>query len=234
MRRLIVFAPAVLLVLILIGGSVAADEVVHFKSGGTLPIVSHKIEGGMIHVDLGDNAQMAFPMSVVERVVEAPRGTMFGRGTAGATNVMSASPNGAGGFAEQQQDALPALQADGSVTGETEEKGYDPALDVVNGVAVYRPVAGSGNPAKADTAVTGHSRVRESRGGPGSLNGAHQVGTHQVIGAPKRRGAGSSSAPVITGISGRDGQVLPTNPPTPPPTPGSETQNGEAGGSSPD
>ena len=231
MRRLILFAPAVLLVLI--GGSVAADEVVHFKSGGTLPIVSHKIEGGMIHVDLGDNAQMAFPMSVVERVVEAPRGTMFGRGAAGSSNVMSASPNGAGEFAEQ--NAMPALQADGAVNGQPEEKGYDPALDVVNGVAVYRPVAGSGNPAKADTAVTGHSRVRESRGGPGTLNGAHQVGTHQVIGAPKRRGAGSSSAPVITGISGRDGQVLPTNPPAPPPpTPGSETQNGEAGGSSPD
>jgi hypothetical protein len=216
-----------------LGGSVAADEVVHFKSGSTMPIVSHKIEAGMIYVDLGDNAQMAFPMSVVERVVEAPRGTMFGRGSGGSSNVMSASPNGAGEFAAQQEP-LPALQADGTVNGQTEERGYDPAIDVVNGVAVYRPVAGSGNPAKADTAVTGHSRVRESRGGPGALNGARQVGTHQVIGAPKRRGGGSSSAPVITGISGRDGQVLPTNPPTPPPAPGGEPQNGEAGGSSSD
>ena len=231
MRPKSVLAPAVLVLLV---GSASAEEVIHFKSGSTLPVVSHKIEGGMIHVDLGDNAVMAFPMSVVERVVEAPRGVLFGRSSAGATNVMSASPNGPATFAEQQE-ALPALQADGTVQGETDKREYDPAIDVVNGVAVYRPMAGAGNPAKADTAVTGHARVRENRGTPGALNGAHQVGTHQVIGPPRRnRGGSPGSAPTITGIQPREGLGgAPQNPPAPPP--GSETtQDGEAGGSSPE
>ena len=222
-----------LVVLVVLVGSASAEEVVHFKSGSTLPIVSHKIEGDMIQVDLGDNAVMAFPMSVVERVVEAPRGLMFGRSSAGPTNVMSASPNGAG--AVQEQEALP-LQADGTSMNEQDKREYDPAIDVVNGVAVYRPVAGSGNPAKADTAVTGHSRVRENHGTPGALHGARQVGTKQVIGTPRRRSAGGSSggAPVITGIQPREG-LGGAQPNPPAPAPGSDTaQDGEAGGSSPE
>jgi len=231
MRRKAVLALAVLVLLV---GSASAEEVIHFKSGGTLPVVSHKIEGDMIQVDLGDNAVMAFPMSVVERVVEAPRGLMFGRSSTGASNVMSASPNGPTTVAEQQA-ALPALQADGTIEGQNDKREYDPAIDVVNGVAVYRPVAGAGNPAKADTMVTGHARVRENRGTPGALNGAHQVGTHQVIGPPRRtRGGSPGSAPTITGIQPREGLGgAPQNPPAP--APGSETsQDGEAGGSSPD
>ena len=215
--------------LVLLGGSASAEEVVHFKSGGTLPIVSHKIEGDMIHVDLGDNAVMAFPMSVVERVVEA-RGVLFDRGS-GPKNVMSASPNR--GASVPEQDPLPALQADGTVKSEMDEREYDAAVDVVNGVAVYRPMAGSGNPSKADTALTGHARVRENRGTPGALNGARQVGTKQVIGTPRgRHTSGPSSAPVITGIEPRSGQWAPTNPPAPPA--GDEAQDEEAGGSSPE
>lgn len=230
MRRKSVLALAVLVLLV---GSASAEEVVHFKSGSTLPIVSHKIEGDMIHVDLGDNAVMAFPLSLVERVVEA-RGVLFDR-SATAKNVMSASPNGAGAVPEQ--DSLPALQADGTVQDGTDQREYDPAIDVVNGVAVYRPMAGSGNPAKADTAVTGHARVRENRGSPGALNGARQVGTKQVIGAPRgRHGSGPSSAPVITGIEPRSGQLAPVNPPAPPAPPagGDTQQDGEAGDSSPE
>jgi len=221
-------------VLILVVGSASAEEVVHFKSGSSLPIVSHKIEGNMIHVDLGDNAFMAFPMSVVERVEQASRNIIIGRSTGGGTNVMSARPDSAGSF--QEQAALPSTQADGSRLGEKEmqedEREYDSAIDVVNGVAVYRPVAGSGNPAKADTAVTGHARVRENRGTPGALNGARQVGTNQVIGAPRSRRASSTTSPVITGIEFRGKSVA--EPPPPPPAPGDETQDGGAGDSSSD
>ena len=52
-------------------GAAGAEEIVHFTNGTYLSIRSHTVEGGMIHVVLGDDFVMAFPMSVVERVEEA-------------------------------------------------------------------------------------------------------------------------------------------------------------------
>ena len=49
-------------------GAVWADEVVHFNNGTYLPILSHTIEKGMVHVVLGTDASMAFPLNLVERI----------------------------------------------------------------------------------------------------------------------------------------------------------------------
>jgi hypothetical protein len=203
----------------------AAEEVVVFKSGSALPIVSHKIDGNMIHVDLGNNGFMAFPMSVVERVDKAGKNVMIGASTVGGTNVMAARPDPTGSF--PVHGMAPSERAENNRYGEDDDREYDPAIDVVNGVAVYRPVAGSGNPSKADTAVTGHARVRENTGTPGALKGARQVGTKQVIGAPRsRRAGGTTPAPVITGIEPRINPSRPTTDAT--------QQGGGAGESKPD
>jgi len=213
-------------VLLLFGGPVLGEEVIRFKSGAELPIVTHQIDGDMIHVDLGDNAFMAFPMSLVESVEAAGKNVMIGRSTVGGTNVMKARPDPTGSFPVRA--SAPSMLSEKSRYESDDDKGRpnDPAIDVVGGVAVYRPVAGSGNPAKADTGVTGHRRVRESYGSPGALRGARQVGTKQVIGPAGPRTRGSASAPVITGIEFNPAPP-PSPPPTPPPTSGD--QNAGAG-----
>ena len=204
-------AVALLVLALGLGGSAWAEEVVFFKSGSELPIVSHKVEGGMIHVDLGGNAFMAFPLSVVDRVEQAGRSVVIGRSSVGGTNVITAHPDPTGSFPAQG-----TLQSSFNETNRYDDSQAegDPAVDVVNGVAVYKPLAGSQNPAKASTAFTGNARVREARATPGALRGAHQVGTHQVIGGPpaSRRAGTTGGAPVITGIQARDRGANPDPP----------------------
>jgi hypothetical protein len=201
------------LALLVLGGPVLAEEVVFFKSGAALPIVSHKVDGNMIHVDLGDNAFMAFPISVVDRVEQAGKNVMIGRSGVGGTNVMRARPDPTGSF--PVTGSAPAMRSENARFGD-EEPVDDPAIDVVDGVAVYRPFAASGNPAKADTGVTGHARVRQSSG-KGALRGARMVGTKQVIGPVGPRSRGGGNAPILAGV-----ELSPAPPPPPPPTDGSD------------
>ena len=56
----------------------AADEVVHFMNGTSMPILGHKVEKDMINVDLGSNASMSFPLSMVEWVENAGRNVLTG------------------------------------------------------------------------------------------------------------------------------------------------------------
>jgi len=210
----------VAVVLLLCGGPVLAEEVIRFKSGAELPIVSHQIDGDMIHVDLGDNAFMAFPMAVVDSVEKAGKNVMIGRSTVGGTNVMKARPDPTGSFPVRA--SMPSMRSENSRYGDVDEEPYsDPAIDVVGGVAVYHPLAGSGNPAKAASGVTGHRRIRESRGS-GSYRGATMVGMNQVIGPTGPKGRGTGSKPVITGI-----EFSPAPPTAPPPATGN--QNAGAG-----
>jgi hypothetical protein len=48
-----------------------AEEIIHFKNGASLAIRGHKVTEGMIHVDMGEDAFIGFPMSMVERVEKA-------------------------------------------------------------------------------------------------------------------------------------------------------------------
>ncbi len=47
------------------------DEIIHFTNGTTMPIRSHSVADGMIHVDLGTNSYMAFPIGMVEKVTKS-------------------------------------------------------------------------------------------------------------------------------------------------------------------
>ena len=56
----------------------AADEIVYFANGTSMAIRSHKVDGDMIRVDLGAGAIMAFPVSMVERVMLGGRDVFTG------------------------------------------------------------------------------------------------------------------------------------------------------------
>jgi hypothetical protein len=66
MRRLTYFTLA--LVLVGLSGASLADEVVTFTNGTSMPVRSHYVEDGMLHVDLGGNAFLAFPEDMVESI----------------------------------------------------------------------------------------------------------------------------------------------------------------------
>jgi hypothetical protein len=61
-------ACSVLLALALAALPAAAEEVLYLTNGSQMPVISHWVEGDMIHVDLGGNGFMAFPRQLVERI----------------------------------------------------------------------------------------------------------------------------------------------------------------------
>ena len=56
------------IVAFLAAGTALADDIVHFTNGTSMAVRSHRVEKEMIHVDLGANASMAFPLAMVEKV----------------------------------------------------------------------------------------------------------------------------------------------------------------------
>jgi hypothetical protein len=63
----------VLAVFVLAAGAALADEIIHFENGTHLPIRSHTVKDGMVHVVMGTNAKMAFPTSMVDRIERGGR-----------------------------------------------------------------------------------------------------------------------------------------------------------------
>ena len=48
-----------------------ADEIVHFTNGAEMPVRSHSVEKEMVKLDLGNSSFIAFPMSMVDRIVSS-------------------------------------------------------------------------------------------------------------------------------------------------------------------
>ena len=57
----------------LIVSTALADEIVHFTNGAEMPVRSHTVdkEKDMVKLDLGGNSFIAFPMSMVDKIVSA-------------------------------------------------------------------------------------------------------------------------------------------------------------------
>jgi hypothetical protein len=181
-RRILTLA-----LLAMIASPLAAEEILHFKSGAAMPVVSHRVDGAMVHVDLGDNGFMAFPLANIDRVEIAGPHIILEQSTmrASGTSVMRIAPDPTGDFPVKA-----TARADGRNGRRFEdETDFDPAIEIdERGVAAYRPMSTSQQAAKRELAFTGNRRVRTNSGTPGALRGARQVGTRQVIGptGPRR------------------------------------------------
>jgi hypothetical protein len=73
------------LVLTLVGllpVAVFADEVVHFTNGAEMTVKSHTVENdkSMVRLDLGGNSFISFPMSMVDKIVNAGRDVFLNPG----------------------------------------------------------------------------------------------------------------------------------------------------------
>ena len=54
-----------------------AEEIVYFKGGQSMPIRSHEIVDGMVHMDLGEDSMVAFPEFAIERIEIAGKEVML-------------------------------------------------------------------------------------------------------------------------------------------------------------
>ncbi len=81
-----------------------ADEVVKFTNGAEMPVVSHTVEKGMVKLDLGNNSFIAFPMSMVDKIINAghdvflnPTFHLSNQAVAAGAGTATGSPFGNGG-----------------------------------------------------------------------------------------------------------------------------------------
>jgi hypothetical protein len=186
MKRLI------LPVILLLGltGPALAEEIVYFTNGTSMPIRSHEIKGDMLHVDLGSEAFMAFPLMMVEKIEAAGQDIALAPSFSGGNNIMTARvPDPGGNYPVR-----------GSYPGHHgRNEGQSPRIisaDEVNqmdgklGLQVRRPMQDDGAANRRAVGVTGRANaVGPSGSGKdnGGVLGTRKVGTRNVIGGDSGR-----------------------------------------------
>jgi hypothetical protein len=125
------------LLMVVVAGSASAEEVIHFTNGTVMPIRSHKIEGDLIKVDLGDDGFMAFPKSVVEKIEEAPDVVLM----PSTTNKMFPSDPSTRVFGASPRQAANSW----ALPGQMDASGNDSGIRSTGGVISVAPFANDEN-----------------------------------------------------------------------------------------
>jgi hypothetical protein len=161
-----------------------AEEVIYFTNGTSMPVRSHEVRGEMIHVDLGGDAFMAFPMYMVEKIEDAGKEVSLTPSFSSGSNVMAPrkpTPEGSypvkGNVPSQyskSQNKAPRLINKSEMVDE----------DGKMGTAVQRPLKGHRGANRRGLGVVGRSsRAQQSTGeGDGGYYGTSKQGTRHVIG----------------------------------------------------
>jgi hypothetical protein len=171
----------------------------------------------MIHVDLGDDSFMAFPMRMVDRVEKA------GKRVSLSPSFSGGNKQGRSRVADNDGSFPVRAQAPGRYSREKAlpDPAQDPTIDRdEHGVTVYRPHAGSGN-AKSRLAAAGNQRAIQAR-----TDAARFGGGRKIVGGrlPSNLKAGGQKIVGVEQIRRRS---------APPPSSGSSgSSNGNAGGGS--
>jgi hypothetical protein len=177
MRKYACFA---LFVLAAVAYPAAAEEILYLTNGSQMPVVSHWVEGDMIHVDLGGNGFMAFPKSLVERIDSDTKLQLKPSTVSSAPRGRMATSRGGGRPGRSSRPAPLPLQVDDSV--ETDKYG----------MAIVTPLKGKGRAAEKlkRYASPGRRPVAGQRQN-GGYQGTTREGSHHVIDSgqrtPKRR-----------------------------------------------
>ena len=150
-----------LFALVVLAPAALADEIIHFTNGTSLPVLSHTIQDGMIKVDLGDAAVMAFPEYLVERI----EGTK--KNIAGLGYESNLRQGGSGGKSDRGAgQAIPDFNAIREI--EILELPEDVKMDSRTGLVTHRPFAGSAASNRRKMQNAGNMRARTARVGSGS------------------------------------------------------------------
>ncbi len=116
---------------------VLADEVVHFTNGSEMPVRSHTVEQNMVKLDLGNSNFIAFPMTMVDKIVNAGR-DVFLNPTFHPSNQAVAGAANAGGPG-----------ADNSIRGTGAPVGFAPQANTKGGAGVMLGEAADALPQEA-------------------------------------------------------------------------------------
>lgn len=171
----------------------AAEEIIYFTNGTSMPIRSHRIEGDMVHVDLGGNGFMAFPMFMVDRVDGTDQVKLKPSSSRPGSNRMVASARTGGGEGNGAAEAA-----------QPRIKSKNPGI--VDNREVPRDQYGMIHAGQPGT--QGLSNLQQ----PGVLRGARNVGNRYVMDS----GVGTRQAPRTVGIALREQSGPASTPKTPP------------------
>lgn len=147
----------------------AAAEVIHFTNGTTMAISGYTVEDGMVHVGLGPDSTMAFPQSMVERIVNGSEEVYTSDGTAPEISNKMISGSTTPVIDTRVTGRPMSHQINGKWVGNTLEGNPRIQRDPSSGVAVYQPFGNPGTDSpKNDVRVTGRLDMLNSKA-PASL-----------------------------------------------------------------
>ena len=181
-----------------------AEEIVYFKSGQSMPIRSHEIVDGMVHMDLGEDSMVAFPEFAIERIEIAGKEVMLkpSYGTVSNRRV----PTTRGSYPSQNT----RRPQDFEVIPVNNSQASPIKTNKRTGLAEYRPRGNSPAANRRRMAVTGNTQAfgnNPTRRGDGqTFAGTTQMGGRHVIGrvTPPRTGTGPNSrAPQLVPVTMR-------------------------------
>jgi hypothetical protein len=206
--------------LLLAAGTARAEEIIYFTNGTAMPIRAYEVRDSMIHVDLGGDSFMAFPLTMVEKVEAAGKEVVLDPSFSGNMRSSTAAPGAGGNF--PVRGSVPSRYSDSKnklplqVAEEDPEVDYDGKM----GVAVYRPFQGSRQAGKRMVGAAGNQRVT----GRSDRLGAQRVGSRHVIGATDPPNANNGRPPLV-GLEPKST----TKPPTQPPADDQQQDSGDSG-----
>jgi hypothetical protein len=159
--------------LIFAAGPLLAQEVVYFTNGTTMPVMSHDVEDGMVHVALSPGSSMAFPMDQVDRIVKGGE-EVFNSSLMDASTIKNRMHAGARvtPVMDTRVSGRPmSHQINGEWSG-NKLVGNPNVERTQGGMAVYKPYAGTGQ-ANESRSLTGRLDMlatRQPAGGASASN----------------------------------------------------------------
>jgi hypothetical protein len=183
-----------------------ADEVVHFTNGAEMTVKSHTVENGkaMVRLDLGGNSFISFPMSMVDKIVNAGKDVFLNPGFYPSNQAIASSAGRGVG-----DTTVRGIQGSAGLVPQPDGKGH---AGVMLGEAADN-VSGAGSMGALTNDTMANSRRR--------FNPAFQQppgGSPQIIMPPSL--AQPSHTPVsltVVGAPRAAQQQIPATPPPPAP-----------------
>jgi len=168
-----------------------ADEIVYFKNGTTMEVETHSVTDGVVKVQMGGNALMAFPVEQIERI-ETRDGNVAPLYRPEANRMVPSTT------AATVQGSVPSQYRRDQWQGGN-ARGEDNNVDTdANGMAVVRPFGKDGPENKRKFGVAGTRGVgAQLRGSRAGLANATRIGSRYALpgkqsGAPRQQPVGLS------------------------------------------
>jgi hypothetical protein len=191
-----------------------AEQILYLSNGTKMPIRDHVVRDEMIHVDLGDGASIAFPLSQVEKVVAGGRDiTFFREGDPQANRQVGPRPDGP--YPVGGRSSKSTMEKWAAATGSGDDEHPKVERDPATGMSVYRPFKDSPSRSRQQLALTGNQAVLSSKR-------AQALGREEAT--PQTRGATTKSTSTVVRKTRQPVQKEWGPPPAPPPV-----DEGEAG-----